>query len=170
MVGCLEISAMRTLLIPTLTIALLSAGAAPAQEATAPDESAADMGVFRETDESLTCARISDEAARLGEAMGDATPQGGWLSSLGGIARAGTAMLVPGGGLAMAGVDAVRQPTRDRDEAEQAAVQNRWYYLNGLHIGRGCREQAAVPAQAPAEGRSPAIQPAALTVPARSDR
>ena len=83
-------------------------------------------------------------------------------------------MLVPGGGLAMAGVDAVRQPTRDRDEAEQATVQNRWYYLNGLHIGRGCREQAAVPvrapAQAPAQGRSPAIQPAALTVPARSDR
>lgn len=165
---------MRSLLIPTLTMALMSAGAATAQETAAPDDGAQDMGVFREADEGSTCAQISDEAAQLGEAMGDATPQGGWLSSLGGIARAGTAMLVPGGGLAMAGVDAVRQPTRDRDEAEQATVQNRWYYLNGLHIGRGCREQAAVPArapaQAPAQGRSPAIQPAALTVPARSDR
>lgn len=152
---------MRPLLIPTLTITLLSAGAAPAQEPVAQD-----TGVFREADAGSTCAQISDEAARLGEAMGDATPQGGWLSSLGGMARSGAAMLVPGGGLAMAGVDAVRQPTRDRDEAEQAAVQNRWYYLNGLHIGRGCREQAPAPAQA----RAPAVQPGALPAPARSDR
>lgn len=160
---------MRTLLISTLTAAVLSAGAAFGQE-----EGAQDTGVFRETDEGLTCARISDEAAQLGEAMGDATPQGGWLSSLGGIARSGAEMLVPGGRLAMAGVDAVRQPTRDRDEAEKAAVQNRWYYLNGLHIGRGCREQAAAPvptsSPAPTQSRPPAIQPAALTTPAGSDR
>ena len=150
---------LRSLLIPTLTITLLSAGAALAQEA-----GAQETGVFRETDERLSCAGISDEAAQLGQAMGDATPQGGWLSSLGGIARSGAAMLVPGGGLAIAGVDAVRQPARDRDEAEQVAVQSRWYYLNGLHIGRGCREQAQAPA------RSPTIQPGALPVSARSDR
>ena len=165
---------MRPLLIPTLTIILLSAGAAPAQEQGAQEPGAQDTGVFRESDEGLTCARISHEAAQLGEAMGDATPQGGWLSSLGGIARSGAAMLVPGGGLAMAGVDAVRQPTRDRDDAEQAAVQNRWYYLNGLHIGRGCREQAAVPVQtssrAPTQARAPAIQPVALTTSPGSDR
>lgn len=160
---------MRSLLIPTLTITLLSAGAALAQQAGAQETGAQaagaqETGVFRETDERLSCGRISDEAAQLGQAMGDATPQGGWLSSLGGIARSGAAMLLPGSGLAMAGVDAVRQPTRDRDQAEQAAVQNRWYYLNGLHIGRGCREQAQAPA------RSPAIQPGALPVPARSDR
>lgn len=163
---------MRTLLIPTLMIGLFSAGPAPGQEPTAADAAAPNTGVFRESDESLTCARISDEAAQLGEAMGERTPQGGWLSSLGGIARSGAAMLVPGGGLAMAGVDAVRQPTRDRDEARQAAVQNRWYYLNGLHIGKGCREPATVPTQAPAqtpvEGRAPAIQPVAMA-PARSD-
>ena len=165
---------MRTLLIPTLTIALLSAGAAAAQDAPTPDEGAQDTGVFRVSDEGATCSQISDEAAQLGEAMGDATPQGGWLSSLGTIARSGAAMLAPVTAVAMAGVDAVRQPARDRDEAEQAAVQNRWYYLNGLHIGRGCREQAAVPAaaavQAPTQERAPAIQPVALTVPARGDR
>ena len=155
---------MRSLLIPTLTITLLSAGAALAQDAGAQESGAQETGVFRETDESLSCAGISDEAAQLGQAMGAATPQGGWLSSLGGIARSGAAMLVPGGGLAIAGVDAVRQPGRDRDEAEQAAVQSRWYYLNGLHIGRGCREQAQAPS------RSPTIQPGALPVPARSDR
>ncbi|WP_426041393.1 hypothetical protein [Brevundimonas sp. TWP2-3-4b1] len=153
---------MRSLLIPTLTITLLSAGAALAQDAGAQRSGA--TGVFRETDERLSCAGISDEAAQLGQAMGDATPQGGWLSSLGGIARSGAAMLVPGGGLAIAGVDAVRQPARDRDEAEQAAVQSRWYYLNGLHIGRGCREQAQAPS------RSPTIQPGALPVPARGNR
>ena len=155
---------MRPLLITTLATTLLSAGAASAQEA----------GVFREADEGLTCAQIGDEAAQLSQAMGDATPQGGWLSSLGELAKTGASMLVPGGALAVAGADAVRQPARDRDEAEQAATRNRWYYLNGLHAGRGCREQAAAPVQtvAPAlvPGRTPAIQPTALTTPARSDR
>ncbi|WP_309629659.1 hypothetical protein [Brevundimonas sp.] len=165
---------MRTLLIPTLTIALLSAGAASAQDAPTPDVGEQDAGVFRISDEGATCAQISDEAAQLGEAMGDATPQGGWLSSLGGIARSGAAMLAPVTAVAMAGVDAVRQPARDRDEAEQALVRNRWYYLNGLHIGRGCREQAPVQAEAPGQtatqGTAPAIQPVALAVPASSDR
>lgn len=154
---------MRPLLITTLATALLAAGAAPAQEA----------GVFREADEGLTCAQIGDEAAQLSQAMGDATPQGGWLSSLGNLAKTGASLIVPGAGLAVAGADAVRQPGRDRDEAEQAAIQNRWYYLNGLHAGRGCREQAAAaPAavQPAAPGRAPAIQPTALTTPARSDR
>jgi len=159
---------MRPLLIPTLMIAVMAAGATSAQEA----------GVFREADEGLTCAQIGDEAAQLSEAMGDATPQGGWLSSLGSLAKTGASMLAPGGGLVVAGVDAVRQPGRDRDEAEQAAIQNRWYYLNGLHAGRGCREQttaaasapAAAQAPAPVQGRAPAIQPTALTTPARGDR
>lgn len=166
---------MRSLLIPTLTLTLMAAGPALAQDVGAQDVGAQeqgtqDGGVFRESDDGLTCARISDEAAQLGQAMGDATPEGGWLSSLGTIARSGAAMLAPVTAVAMAGVDAVRQPARDRDEAEQALVQNRWYYLNGLHIGRGCREQAAVPAQTPTQGRAPAIQPAALTVPASGDR
>ena len=147
---------MRPLFIPVLTITLLG-GAAAAQ-----DVAGLQTGVFREADERLTCARISEEAAELSMAMGDATPQGGWLSSLGGIARSGAAMLAPVTAVAIAGVDALRQPTRDRDEAEQAAVQNRWYYLNGLHIGRGCREQA--------DTGAPAIQPGGVPAPVKSDR
>ena len=151
---------MRPLLIPTLTIALLSAGAASAQEET----------VFREADDSLTCAQISEEAAELSTAMGEATPQGGWLSSLGGIARSGASMLVPGGALAVAGVDAVRQPGRDREEAEQATVQNRWYYLNGLHIGRGCREEARARAVSITPGALPAASPVRAASPVAGER
>ncbi len=148
---------MRPLLIPILTTALLSAGVASAQEA----------GVFREADAGLTCAQIGDEAAQLSEAMGDATPQGGWLSSLGNLAKTGASLIVPGAGLAVAGADAIRQPGRDRDEAQQAAIQNRWYYLNGLHAGRGCREQAQ--AQVEPQTRPPAVQPGALPAPTRGD-
>ncbi len=160
---------MRTQTISMVTAAvLLSAGAASAQE----------EGVFREADAALTCAQIGDEAAQLSAAMGDATPQGGWLSSLGGMARSGAALLVPGGALAVAGVDAVRQPGRDRSEAEQGAVKNRWYYLNGLHAGRGCREPAEVAVEtgvlpegpAPSAVRAPAISPAAMAAPVRRDR
>lgn len=152
---------MRIHSIPAVTLVLLAAGAASAQEAT----------VFREADASLTCAQIGDEAAQLSQTMGDATPQGGWLSSLGSLAKSGAALIVPGAGLAVAGADAVRQPGRNREEAEQAAIQNRWYYLNGLHAGRGCRDQAAAPASTQTSpGRAPAIQPAALPTPARSDR
>jgi hypothetical protein len=85
--------------------------------------------------------------------------------------------LVPGGALAVAGVDAVREPGRARNEAEQKAAQDRWYYLNGLHVGRGCREPARVavetgtlpPAPVQSTVRAPAISPVAM-VPARSDR
>jgi hypothetical protein len=158
---------MRPLLIPTLAAALASAAPALAQE----------TGVFREADSSLTCAQIGDEAAQLSQTMGDATPRGGWLSSLGDLAKTGASMFVPGGALAVAGADAVRQPGRDRAEAEQAATRNRWYYLNGLHAGRGCREPAAQVSAAPepepepaSPGRAPAIQPAALPAPASGDR
>lgn len=149
-------------------IAALAATGASAQE----------TGVFREADAAMTCAQIGDEAAELSAAMGDATPQGGWLSSLGGMARQGAALLVPGGALAVAGVDAVRQPGRERNEAEQKAAQDRWYYLNGLHAGRGCREPVEVavetgtlPPIVPARPvtRNPAVSPVAMA-PARSDR
>ncbi|WP_428150094.1 hypothetical protein [Brevundimonas sp.] len=154
---------MRRLLIPILSTALSCASAASAQES----------GVFREADESLTCAQIGDEAAQLSEVMGDATPQGGWLSSLGNLAKSGASLLVPGAGLAVAGADAVRQPARDRDEAERSAIQNRWYYLNGLHAGRGCREPAATVAPASVQpqspGRTPAIQPTVLPTPVRGN-
>lgn len=135
------------------TFALLAAMAvgAPARAQEPPSQHA---GVFRPSDAEMTCAQIGDEAATLSAAMGDATPRGGWLSSLTGMARSGATLLVPGGALAVAGVDAVRQPGRERDEAERSEALNRWYYLNGLHAGRGCREPPA-----------PAIQPYALTPP-----
>lgn len=150
---------MRALVLSILT-AVVTTGAASAQEA----------AVFRETDDALTCVQIGEEAAQLSASMGDRTPSGGWLSSLGDLAKSGASMLVPGGALAVAGADAVRQPGRDRAEAEEAALQNRWYYLNGLHAGRGCREPAQTAAIEPAApARAPTIQPGALAT-QRSDR
>ena len=120
---------------------------------------AQETGVFRQTDGAMSCGQISEEAAALSAAMGDATPSGGWLSSLAGMARSGAALLVPGGALAVAGVDVVRRPGEARDAAQAAETENRWYYLNGLHAGRGCREPAA-----------PAIRPGVLAVPGESER
>lgn len=144
----------RSISLSALTLVLIG-GAASAQE----------PAVFRETDASMTCAQIGDEAAQLSEAMGERTPSGGWLNSLGNLAKAGAAMVIPGAGLAVAGVDAVRQPGAARAEAEEAALQHRWYYLNGLHAGRGCREEAeAASAPVPAAGAAtaPRIQPASV--------
>lgn len=155
-------------------ISALAASGASAQET-----GGQQTGVFREADAAMTCTQIGDEAAQLSEAMGEQTPSGGWLSSLGNLAKAGAAMVIPGGGLAVAGVDAVRQPGADRAEAEEAALQHRWYYLNGLHAGRGCREAAqaaseptvsAPPPPTPAAAtadvvRSPQIQPASMSTP-----
>ena len=114
--------------------------------------SAQEAGVFRDTDAAMTCVQIGNEAAMLSAAMGDATPRGGWLSALSGVARSGASLLLPGGSLAVAGVDAVRQPARQQREAEAAEALGRWYYLNGLHAGRGCRDPAP-----------PSIEPGVLT-------
>ena len=143
------------LILAPLALAVMGGGAALAQDA-APD--AVEPGVFREADSAMTCAQIGDEAATLSETMGDDTPSGGWLSALGGLAKSGASLLMPGAGLAVAGVDAATRPGRERDEAERLQTMNRWYYLNGLHAGRGCREQAA----------ALDIQPAALRTPATS--
>jgi hypothetical protein len=140
------------LILAPFALTLMGGGAARPQDA------ASTPGVFREADAGMTCAQIGDEAATLSEAMGEETPSGGWLSALGGLAKSGAALLVPGGGLAVAGVDAATRPGRERDEAERMQTLNRWYYLNGLHAGRGCREQTA----------ALNIQPATLTTPATS--
>ncbi|GAA0867985.1 hypothetical protein GCM10009116_02970 [Brevundimonas basaltis] len=86
--------------------------------------------VNRAGDANLTCRQIADEAATLSERMGG-TPTGG---ALGGVARAGAAALIPGAGLVMAGVDALKGPERARREADE----NRWHYLNGLYTARNC--------------------------------
>lgn len=128
---------------PTLAAAAtlaLAAGPALAQEADAPDRPAAEATggqpapVIRTADERLTCRQIADEAAQLSATMGG-TPSGG---GLGEIAKAGAAMLIPGAGLLFAGADALTREERDRRQAEALAVQNRWFYLNGLYAGRRC--------------------------------
>ncbi|SFS50737.1 hypothetical protein [Brevundimonas viscosa] len=134
---------------PTLAAAVfatLAFAAAPAlaQEANAPERPGADAEparavegpapVIRSADERLTCRQIADEAAALSADMGG-TPSGG---GLGEIAKAGAAMLIPGAGLLFAGADALTREERERRQAEALAVQNRWFYLNGLYAGRRC--------------------------------
>ena len=111
--------------------------------------------IFRDTDAAMTCRQISEEAAQLSATMGE-SEGGGVFGRLGGVARSGAAMLIPGAGLAMAGADALTQPGRERRQAHELAVQNRWYYLNGLYTGLRCDQQAEAATPPPA----PAITPA----------
>jgi hypothetical protein len=148
---------MKTLAV-SLSVALSLGAAAPAfaqdaAPATAP-EAAAELPVIRDTDGAMTCPQMSEEAAQLSQTMGG-EPKGGLFSALGGVARAGAAMVIPGAGLVLAGADAVNRPERERKEAEARAVENRWYYLNGLFAGKGCQEQAEAAAAA-AAGTAPA--------------
>jgi hypothetical protein len=103
---------------------------------------------------------MADEAARLSETMG-AAPGGGLCGRLGGVARAGASMVIPGAGLVMVGTDALTAPERERKEAEAAAVRHRWYYLNGLYAGRDCMNAPAVlpAATAPAAPASVPVVP-----------
>ena len=143
---------------PILTLALalaLTATAAMAQSAAAQDAAAT---VIRAEDQAMTCVQIADEAAMLSERMGG-PPRGGLLGSIGNMAKAGAAMLIPGAGLAIAGADAVTQGGRDEAAAARAADENRWYYLNGLSAGRDCQGQGPRPVSAAA----PTIRPGALT-------
>lgn len=128
-------------------LALACAGAAAAQDAS-PDRSPPAEGraaaevpapVIRAADEALTCRQIADEAAALSADMGG-TPSGG---GLGAIAKAGAAMLIPGAGLLFAGADALTREERERRQAEALAVQNRWFYLNGLYAGRRCLQSGS---------------------------
>ena len=137
--------------------------------AAAPEEDA--RTVIRDNDGALTCMQIADEAAELSQTMGQPSG-GGVFGVLGGVARTGAAMLVPGAGLLMAGADVVTQPGRDRRESAETAVEQRWYYLNGLYAGLRCNPEAQAQAQPQAEpavttsagpAPSPAISPVALT-------
>lgn len=153
---------MRTILLALPALALLAsanaAGAQSAGTAAPPDpveqeqvdrDRSAPLPVIRDTDATLTCVRIGEEAAQLSQQMGGAE-NAGLVGSLGGIARAGASMLIPGAGLVMAGADALTRGDRDRDAAADTAIRHRWYYLNGLYDGRACRQTAAVETAAPA--------------------
>lgn len=128
-------------------LSLVLSGAAMAQDSGTPAAEAANAEaegpapIIRTTDSTLTCVQMSEEAAQLSQAMGG-EPDGGLFNTLGGVARSGAAMLIPGAGLVMAGADVLTRPDRDRREAEAQAIQHRWYYLNGLYAGRRCQQQA----------------------------
>lgn len=154
---------MRTIFLALPAVALLAlagtAGAQSAGTAAPPDpaeqervdrDRSAPLPVIRETDAALTCVQIGEEAAQLSQQMGGAE-NAGLIGSLGGIARAGASMLIPGAGLALAGADALTREDRERDAAVEAAVRYRWYYLNGLNDGRECRQTASVDSAVPAE-------------------
>jgi hypothetical protein len=105
--------------------------------------------IMRASDTALTCPQISEEAAQLSQQLGG-TPGGGILSAVSGVAQAGAALVIPGAGLALAGVDALTRPDRERKEAEAAAVRHRWYYLNGLYAGQDCQAVADAGGPTPA--------------------
>lgn len=148
-------------LVAMMTLGL--AGPAFAQEA--PPRTDEPLPIIRTTDGAMTCLQVGDEAAQLSQSM-EGEPDGGLFGMLGGVARSGAAMLIPGAGLVMAGADVLTKPGEERREAETLAVLNRWYYLNGLYAGRRCREQAEAATQttpnsaASAPAVTPALSPA----------
>jgi len=127
---------MKSPLILSAVAAVLAAAPALAQD----NAQAAPTGpeIIRASDTQMTCVQISDEAAQLSAAMGS-EPRGSVFGRIGGVAKAGAAMLIPGAGLAMAAADAATSGDRERREAEALAGQHRWYYLNGLYTGQGCQ-------------------------------
>ncbi|KQY80316.1 hypothetical protein [Brevundimonas sp. Root1423] len=137
--------------------AVLTAVVTPAMAQQAEAQAAPAFEIMRTSDTAMTCPQISEEAAQLSQQLGG-TPGGGILSAVTGVASAGAAMLIPGAGLAIAGVDALTRPDRDRKEAEAAAVRHRWYYLNGLYAGQDCQalSDAAGPTPASPADAAPA--------------
>lgn len=130
-----------------LVLALACAGlAAPAFAQEASSESAG--AVMRPTDAAFTCEQLVDEGLKISNALG-ANAEGSMFGRFGGVLRSGASLLVPGAGLVIAGADAMTQPERDARLAEDIARMNRWYYLSGLYMGRGCGQAQPGAAAAP---------------------
>lgn len=142
-------SVMKSVIVSA--IAAVGLGLAPSAFAQQPPAAAmaGPIEVMRVSDMALTCADVADEAARLSASMGG-DPDKGLFDRLGGVARAGASMVIPGAGLVIAGADAMTSPGRDREAAEVAAVRHRWYYLNGLYAGRDCMNAADAAGPTPA--------------------
>ncbi len=152
---------MRTTLV--ITAALCLAAPVAAQDAAPTEPQAqATLQAIRADDPALTCIQLGDEAARLSQIMGR-EPEGSLFGRLGGVVKAGAAMLIPGAGLAIAGTDAVTQPGRDRAETADRVAENRWHYLNGLYAGRRCHEQAEAQVAASAAPTPTAATPTPVT-------
>ncbi len=123
---------MRGLVLSLSLLAGLGlAGAASAQEV----ESAG--AIIRQSDQSLTCEQIVAAGAEISQALGETREQS-MFGRFGGVVKAGASMLVPGAGLAIAGMEAMGEDERQAALAEDLARMNRWYYLNGLYFGKGC--------------------------------
>ncbi|KQW83107.1 hypothetical protein [Brevundimonas sp. Root1279] len=144
--------------LATLAAATLLAGTAAAQDP-APTPA---RQVIRDSDSTLTCVQIADEAAQLSEAMGG-SPGNSTIGALTDVAKAGAATFIPGAGLLIAGADALTQGDRQRRAIERLAQMNRWFYLNGLYSGRGCMDN---PTPAATEQAEPVPNAAAPTAPA----
>lgn len=115
----------------TLAAAAFAAGTASAQDG---DSAGA---VIRQSDQTLSCEQIVAEGAEISQALGETREQS-LFGRFGGVVKAGASMLVPGAGIAIAGVEAMGEDERQAKLAEYLARMNRWYYLNGLYFGRGC--------------------------------
>lgn len=123
---------MRGLVLSLSLLAGLGlAGAASAQEV----ESAG--AIIRQSDQTMTCEQIIAAGAEISQALGETREQS-MFGRFGGVVKAGASMLVPGAGLAIAGVEAMGEDERQAALAEDLARMNRWYYLNGLYFGKGC--------------------------------
>lgn len=153
---------MRTPFAIAVAALCLAAPVAAQDAGPAEPQAQATLQAIRTDDPALTCIQLGDQAAQLSQIMGR-EPEGSLFGRLGGVVKAGAAMLIPGAGLAIAGTDAVTQPGRDRAETADRVTENRWHYLNGLYAGRRCHEQAE--AQVAASTPPPAAQ-AAVTTPA----
>lgn len=138
----------------SIPLALGLAALIAAPSALAQDNAPPELQVFRTSDSAMTCVQIADEAATLSQTFGNERPS--VFGRFMGVARTGVAMVIPGAGLAMAGADALTAEERERKAAREAAVEQRWYYLNGLYTGQRCEQQAeAAPADAPAVAVTP---------------
>ncbi len=103
---------------------------------------------MRATDAAFTCEQLVDEGLKISNDLG-ASGEGSMFGRFGGVLRSGASLLVPGAGLAIAGADALTQPQREARMAEDIARMNRWYYLSGLYMGRGCGQPASAQPAAP---------------------
>lgn len=138
-----------------LALSLTTPGAA--QDAPPAREDSAGA-IMRASDAAFTCEQLVEEGAAISKTLG-AGGDAPMFGQFGGVLRLGASLLIPGAGMVMAGADALVQPEQERKQAEDLARMNRWYYLSGLYMGRGCDQSAATPATPP-PAQPPAASPA----------
>lgn len=144
---------MRHAAIPLILALAGLAGPVLAQDAPGPPPP-----VIRPDDGVMTCVQMADEAGTISKALDD-SDEGSMFGRFGGVLRQGAAMMIPGAGIVIAGADAMNQPEQERKQALVLNQVNRWYYLNGLYIGRDCGAASTTETVTPAAPTSPATPP-----------